>query len=107
MNYNRFTNNKIDHDCRGNPVEWYCPRCGSTKIVDHKIKFYCPRCDLTFIKKQTRQYRCEDELTDDDKEAILDSFAEDTSMENLEKAFSKVRKVLEEREKNKKKKNNN
>ena len=32
-------------------TQYYCPRCGNTKIIDFADSFDCPVCQLEFEKK--------------------------------------------------------
>ncbi|MBD3196044.1 MAG: hypothetical protein GF317_13380 [Candidatus Lokiarchaeota archaeon] len=75
-------------------LKYYCPRCGSTKIIDMGEKFRCPRCKRNFFKKYTRQFRGEDGLTSEDIENLTDSLTNNADLQKWDNFIEEERNDL-------------
>lgn len=55
----------------------YCPRCGSTKIVDYSDSYKCLECKSEFILDDKMKVEDEDKLTIQEMTGILNELSLD------------------------------
>ncbi|TFG21568.1 MAG: hypothetical protein EU533_05310 [Promethearchaeota archaeon] len=76
----------------------YCPRCGSTKIVENQKSYRCLECNSEFISDEEIKIEDEDKLTIQEMTGILNELDLD---ENITRA-RRLKEILEPKDDNSK-----